>query len=137
MSKNEISTTITLDKEIHILLEDQQKINHFARLNNRLDELKDDIKAKNNEIQTLKDASDDLMMLDDDEKVPYQIGEVFVTMTQDDVQDTLEAQKEIFEGEVTKLEEKSEDIKSQMSDLKTQLYAKFGNAINLEADDES
>jgi len=130
MSKNE-------DKEIHILLEDQQKINHFARLNNRLDELREDIKAKNNEIQTLKDASDDLMMLDDDEKVPYQIGEVFVTMTQDDVQDTLEAQKEIFEGEVTKLEEKSEDIKSQMSDLKTQLYAKFGNAINLEADDES
>ena len=58
-------------------------------------------------------------------------------MTQDDVQDTLEAQKEIFEGEVTKLEEKSEDIKSQMSDLKTQLYAKFGTAINLEADDES
>ena len=57
------------DKEIHILLEDQQKINQFARLNNRLDELKDDIKAKNNEIQTLKDASDDLMMLDDDEKV--------------------------------------------------------------------
>ena len=57
------------DKEIHILLEDQQKINHFARLNNRLDELREDIKAKNNEIQTLKDASDDLMMLDDDEKV--------------------------------------------------------------------
>ena len=50
-------------------MEDQQKINHFARLNNRLDELRDDIKAKNNEIQTLKDASDDLMMLDDDEKV--------------------------------------------------------------------
>ena len=50
-------------------MEDQQKINQFARLNNRLDELKDDIKAKNNEIQTLKDASDDLMMLDDDEKV--------------------------------------------------------------------
>ena len=50
-------------------MEDQQKINHFARLNNRLDELREDIKAKNNEIQTLKDASDDLMMLDDDEKV--------------------------------------------------------------------
>jgi hypothetical protein len=28
------------DKEIHILLEDQQKINKFARLNSRLDELK-------------------------------------------------------------------------------------------------
>ena len=61
------------DKEIHILLEDQQKINQFARLNNRLDELREDMKAKNNEIQTLKDASDDLMMLDDDEKVTFDI----------------------------------------------------------------
>ena len=71
------------DKEIHILLEDQQKINQFARLNNRLEEFKDDITAKKTEIQTLEDASTDMMMLeDDDEKIPYQIGEVFVSMTQ-------------------------------------------------------
>ena len=124
------------DKEIHILQEDQQKINQFARLNNRLDELKDDIKSKKNEIQTLEDASTDLMMLDDEEKVPYQIGEVFVEMTQDEVQETMEANKEKVGEEVTKLEEKAEEIKGQMSDLKTHLYAKFGNAINLEADDE-
>jgi hypothetical protein len=68
------------DKEIHILLEDQQKINQFARLNNRLEEFKDDITAKKTEIQTLEDASTDMMMLeDDDEKIPYQIGEVFVS----------------------------------------------------------
>merc|ERR1712094_114429 len=81
------------DKEIHILQEDQQKINQFARLNNRLEEYKDDIKAKKNEIQTLEDASTDLMMLDDEEKVPYQIGEVFVEMTQDEVQETMEPKK--------------------------------------------
>merc|ERR1712223_667173 len=108
------------DKEIHILLEDQQKINQFARLNNRLEEFKDDMKSKKTEIQTLEDAGTDMMMLeDDDEKIPYQIGEVFVAMTQDEVQETLEE-------EVTKLEGKAEEIKAQMSNLKTHLYAKFG-----------
>ena len=123
------------DKEIHILLEDQQKINQFARLNNRLEEFKDDMKTKKTEIQTLEDTGTDMMMLeDDDEKIPYQIGEVFVEMTQDEVQETLDKTKETLEEEVTKLEEKANEIKSQMSDLKTHLYAKFGNAINLEKD---
>ena len=35
-----ILVTFQLDKEVHILLEDQQKINKFARLNSRLDDLK-------------------------------------------------------------------------------------------------
>ena len=125
------------DKEIHISLEDQQKINKFARLNNRLEELKDDIKSKKNEIQTLEDASTDLMMIEDDEeKVPYQIGEVFVSMRQDEIQENLEKNKERLQAEVAKFEEIGEEIKAQMSDLKTHLYAKFGNAINLEADEE-
>merc|ERR1712203_129668 len=124
------------DKEIHILLEDQQKINQFARLNNRLEEFKDDITAKKTEIQTLEDASTDMMMLeDDDEKIPYQIGEVFVSMTQDEVQETLDKTKESCNEEVTKLEAKADEVKAQMSDLKTHLYAKFGNAINLENDE--
>jgi len=60
------------DKEVHILLEDQQKINRFARLNNRMEELKEDMKGKKSEIQTLEDASTDLMMMeDDDEKVIF------------------------------------------------------------------
>ncbi len=119
------------------MLEDQQKINQFARLNSRLEEIKDDVKSKQTEIKTLEDASTDLMMLeDDDEKVAYQIGEVFVDMTQDEIQSELEKNKETLEGEVTKLQEAASGIKSQMSDLKTHLYAKFGDAINLEADEE-
>lgn len=125
------------DKEVHILLEDQQKINKFARLNSRLEELKEDIKNKKNEIQTLEDASTDIMMMEDDEeKVPYQIGEVFVHMSQSDVQESLERNKEKLTDDVKAIEEKADVIKSQMSDLKTHLYAKFGNSINLEADEE-
>ncbi len=124
------------DKEIHISLEDQQKINKFARLNNRLEDLKDDIKNKKKEIQTLEDAATDLMMLeDDDEKVPYQIGEVFIQMSQDEVQENMEKTKDRLCDEVAQTEAKADTVKAAMSDLKTHLYAKFGDAINLEADD--
>ena len=33
------------DKDVHISLEDQQKINKFARQNQRMEELKDDLKV--------------------------------------------------------------------------------------------
>lgn len=45
-------------------------------------------------LQNLQDASDDLMMLDDDSLlVPYQIGEVFISHTQEETQEMLEAAK--------------------------------------------
>merc|ERR1712039_238824 len=126
------------DSEVHISLSDQQKINKFARLNNRLEDLKEDLKSKKNELQTLEDAGTDLMMLeDDDEKVPYQVGEVFVYLSQERVQSELDARKEEVEVEVKVAEAKAASLKEQMADLKTKLYAKFGNAINLEAEEES
>lgn len=45
-------------------------------------------------LQNLQDASDDLMMLEDDAlMVPYQIGEVFISHTQEETQELLEAAK--------------------------------------------
>ena len=126
-----------LDKEVHISLEDQQKINKFARLNSRLEDLKDDLKAKQEETKTLEDASGDLMMLeDDDEKVLYQIGEVFVYLTQDEAQEKIETSKDNLGEAIKVVETRAQAIKDEMSGLKAQLYAKFGSAINLEADEE-
>lgn len=52
------------------MLEDQHKINQFARLHRKLEELEEDAKAKKNEMQTLDDASAEILMLaDDDEQV--------------------------------------------------------------------
>ena len=50
------------------MLEDQQKINQFARLHRKLEELEEDAKSKKNEIQTLDDASAEILMLTDDEE---------------------------------------------------------------------
>ena len=126
-----------VDKEVHISLEDQQKINKFARLNSRLEDLKDELNARQMEIQTLEDASTDLMMLEDDEeKVPYQVGEVFIYLTQDEAQQRLEKTKDSVGDNVKSIDSKAQAVRDEMSALKSQLYAKFGSAINLEADEE-
>lgn len=137
-------------------------------------------------LQNLQDASDDLMMLDDDALlVPYQIGEVFISHTQEETQEMLEAAKvsskmphyliihfglwrllscglvswiymlsfstikcviptcvcvlsclqEALEQEARAIELRVSDIQQVLGDLKVHLYAKFGDNINLEADE--
>jgi len=126
------------DKDIHISLEDQQKINKFARQNQKLEDVKDELTAAENEIVTLTDAATDVeenaLMMEDGEKIPYMVGEVFVMEEPDTVQTLLEQKKEDTKEQVKVLEAKASSIKEVMTDLKTQLYAKFGDAINLEAE---
>lgn len=47
-------------------------------------------------------------------------------------QEKLDEQKGSVAEEINKLREQQDSIKQTMSDLKVQLYAKFGNNINLE-----
>nr|AFK10662.1 prefoldin subunit 4-like isoform 2 [Callorhinchus milii] len=126
----------TAVEDVNVTFEDQQKINEFARNNNRLIELKEEIEVKKKQLQNLEDASDDILMLDEDSLlVPYQIGEVFISHSQDGTQEMLEAAKQCLQDEIQSLQSRVEAIQQVLSDLKVQLYAKFGNNINLEADD--
>ncbi|KAM8862741.1 prefoldin subunit 4 [Spinachia spinachia] len=125
-------------EDVKVTFADQQKINKFARNTTRMTELKNEIEATKKSLQNLQDASDDLMMLDDGDDavlIPYQIGNVFVSHTQEETQEMLEAAKETLEQEVKGLEERVSAIQQVLGDLKVQLYAKFGNNINLEADE--
>uniref|UniRef100_A0A4W6FWK2 Prefoldin subunit 4 n=1 Tax=Lates calcarifer TaxID=8187 RepID=A0A4W6FWK2_LATCA len=131
-----LKKTTTAVEDVNVTFEDQQKINKFARNTSRMTELKSEIEAKKKSLQNLQDASDDLMMLDDDSLlIPYQIGDVFISHTQEETQEMLEAAKEALEQEVKGLEEQVSAIQQVLGDLKVQLYAKFGNNINLEADE--
>uniref|UniRef100_A0A8C7GYA2 Prefoldin subunit 4 n=5 Tax=Salmoninae TaxID=504568 RepID=A0A8C7GYA2_ONCKI len=123
-------------EDVNVTFEDQKKINTFARNTNRMTEFKDEIEAKKKSLQNLQDASDDLMMAEDDTLlVPYQIGDVFISHTQEETQEMLEAAKEQLQQEIKDLEGKVSAIQQVLGDLKVQLYAKFGNNINLEADE--
>ena len=143
------------DKDVHISLEDQQKINKFARSvnsvkgfklnfvlnrhNQRLEDIKDELKMKEAELVTLGDASNDVeefsLTSEDGEKISYMVGEIFVKETPDDVLSLLDNKKTDIKAEIKVLEDQATSIKGVMTDLKTHLYAKFGDAINLEADE--
>ncbi|XP_034249870.1 prefoldin subunit 4 [Thrips palmi] len=125
------------ESDVHITYDDQQMINKFARHNAKLDELKEELKTKKEYLKNLEDACDELVLLEGDvEKVPFFMGESFITQNFEDTQASLEEAKARAQAEMKEIEKKSGDIKEVMSDLRTKLYAKFGNHINLEAEDE-
>ncbi|EHB11562.1 Prefoldin subunit 4 [Heterocephalus glaber] len=76
------------------------------------------------------------MLADDDSlMIPYQIGDVFISHSQEEMQDMLEEAKKKLQEEIDALESRRESIRQVVADLKVQLYAKFGSTINLEADE--
>ena len=134
-----MAATISKDSDVHVTFEDQQSINMFARNNAKLQELKDEIEEKKKELQNLEDASDELLMLDDEDSaaVPYFVGEVFMMYSAEETTGMMEEYKATLNAEMEAMEEKSEGLKKILADLKAKLYAKFGTNINLEMEEES
>uniref|UniRef100_A0A8C2UU14 Prefoldin subunit 4 n=1 Tax=Chinchilla lanigera TaxID=34839 RepID=A0A8C2UU14_CHILA len=103
---------------------------------NRITELKEEIEVKKKELQNLEDACDDIMLTDDDcLMIPYHFGDGFISHSQEETQEMLEEAKKNLQEEVDSLECRVESIQWVLADLKFQLYVKFGNNIQLEADD--
>jgi prefoldin subunit 4 len=70
--------------------------------------------------------------LDEDELVPYRIGESFYLLKAEEVAERMEGEKVAVEGEMTRMEEDVERCKTRLATLKRVLYGKFGSSINLE-----
>ncbi|MBA0573605.1 probable prefoldin subunit 4 isoform X1 [Gossypium raimondii] len=119
--------------ETEVTWEDQQNINKFGRLNNRFHELEDEIKVAKEAIDNLEDASNELI-LTDEEVVRFQIGEVFAHVPKEEVETRIEEMKELNSKNLEKLEEEKESVVAQMAELKKILYGKFKDSINLEED---
>ncbi|KAK0599962.1 hypothetical protein LWI29_010232 [Acer saccharum] len=119
--------------DTEVTWEDQQNINKFGRLNNRLHELLDEIKTAKETNDNLEDASNELI-LTDEEVIRFQVGEVFVHVPNDEVENRIEEMKEATSKNLEKLEEEKGTILAQMAELKKILYGKFKDSINLEED---
>ncbi|KAI0511324.1 probable prefoldin subunit 4 [Dendrobium catenatum] len=119
--------------EVEVTWEDQLNINKFGRLNNRFHELEDEIKIAKENNESLEDASNELILSDED-IVRFQIGEIFAHMPREQVESKLEIMKQNSSKELEKLEEEKESVLAQMAHLKKVLYGKFKDSINLEED---
>ncbi|PGH12030.1 hypothetical protein AJ79_04539 [Helicocarpus griseus UAMH5409] len=119
-------------EEMEVRREDQEKINRFSRLHQRETLLEDQLKTKHKDKEDLEEISMELELADEDEKIPYKIGDSFISLPLSEAQSLLTASTEQIDEEVSKLEESLSDIRDELQKLKVALYARFGRSINLE-----
>ncbi|MCJ1475514.1 hypothetical protein MMC13_004177 [Lambiella insularis] len=118
--------------ETEVRREDQDKINKFSRLHQREMLLEDELKLKAKDKEDLEEISNELELADEDDKVPYKIGDSFFSLPLPQVQEMLASSTEKIEEEVSVVEEKLGELREEMQKLKVVLYARFGRSINLE-----
>ncbi|KAI9814185.1 MAG: hypothetical protein M1827_003351 [Pycnora praestabilis] len=118
--------------EMEVRREDQDKINKFSRLHQRETLLEDELKTKHKDKEDLDEISNELELADEDDLIPYKIGDSFISLPLPEVQSLLSSSTEKIEDEVSTVEEKLTGIREEMQQLKVALYARFGRSINLE-----
>lgn len=82
--------------------------------------------------EDLDEISSELELADEDDRVPYKIGDSFFSLPLPEVQQLLASSTEKIEEEVEAVQEKLSGIREEMGQLKVLLYARFGRSINLE-----
>ncbi|CAI5743384.1 unnamed protein product [Peronospora destructor] len=117
--------------EADVRKEDQLHINEFGRNNALLHEIRDQKKVVKDKLDTLDDANTDLMMGEDD-NIQLFIGESFVEASEESAQEYIEKQMEEANTELMKLQAEESKLEARQSTLKTLLYSRFGQSINLE-----
>lgn len=86
-------------------------------------------------MKNLEEAADEIELFDEDEQIPFVFGEVFISHNLSKTQELITAAKEKKLKEIDVIQEKCKKIQDQMSDLKAQLYLRFGTNIYLENDE--
>ncbi|MCJ1263835.1 hypothetical protein MMC22_003705 [Lobaria immixta] len=119
-------------EDLEVRREDQDKINNFSRLHQREMLLEEDLKSRAKEKEDLEELSNELELADEDEKVPYKIGDTFFSLPLPDVQELLSVSTGKIDEAVSAVESKLSAVREEMEQLKIQLYARFGKSINLE-----
>ncbi|KAK3717068.1 hypothetical protein LTR37_006123 [Vermiconidia calcicola] len=131
MLSREEEESVGDEKEVRKV--DQERINRFSRIHSRHKAVEQELNAKQKEKEDLEEISTELELADEDDKVPYKIGDTFFTLPVPEVQEHLSSSVEKIDTQVSKLEERLGELSEEMSDLKEALYGRFGRSINLEA----
>ncbi|KAH6644545.1 Prefoldin subunit-domain-containing protein [Boeremia exigua] len=119
-------------EDMEVRREDQEKINKFSSLHQKETLLEEELQAKIKEKEDLEEISTELELVDEEEKVPYKVGDCFVSLPQPQVLELLESSTQTIDEEVEALKSKLESVQEDMGELKKVLYGRFGRSINLE-----
>ncbi|KAI4156042.1 MAG: hypothetical protein L6R39_001158 [Caloplaca ligustica] len=109
--------------DLEVRREDQDKINKFSRLHQRETLLEEELKSRAKEKEDLEEVSNELELADEDEKIPYKVGDAFVVLPLPEVQELLAKGTSKIEASVSTTEEKLSSIREEMESLKVDLGA--------------
>jgi len=119
------------ENDAEVRREDQDNINRFAHLNRRLTELRQTQAILQTELQTLDDASTELMMQNAG-TVLLQLGGCFVECSEEIATEHCETAVEKLQVRLDALSEEEGDLVREHGEIKRVLYARFGKSIQLE-----
>lgn len=100
-----------------------------------MEDLKDELTIKKDDLKSLQEAVDEIELFDEDDQIPFVVGEVFISYNQAKAQELLAEAKEKKLLEIKRIEEKCRDLQGLMAELKASLYQRFGTNIYLENDE--
>jgi len=83
-------------------------------------------------LESITDALQEIELMDEEDTVPYRIGDSFYSLKVEEATERMEGEKTVTEEEISKMEEEIEGMKTDLAKLKRILYGKFGSSINLE-----
>lgn len=121
-------------EEVQVSKDDQQNINNFSKLNQRFHEKVVELSTRVNLLEEIDDALTELELVDDDTNLRLKFGECFIRVDVDSAKDYIEKVQETTKKEATELKSAVEETQKKMNKLKSSLYGKFGNSIQLEED---
>ena len=117
--------------DVEVRLEDQMQINEFGRNNDRISEMKHEVKTMQEELERLDDANTELMMQDGD-NVRLMVGDSFLHVSEDFCTDHLEQKQGQEQEKLDALKATLTELMQRQEVLKRGLYSRFGTSINLE-----
>jgi prefoldin subunit 4 len=118
--------------DVRMTAADKDKINRFSRLLSRRSDLTSVLARREKLRQLHEDAGDELVLVDDDERLQYNVGDVFFYDDKSEIESRIEETKSELDVEISDLRAQVEETTTEIQSLKTVLYAKFGKTINLE-----
>jgi len=101
------------DDAAEVTWEDQQRINSFSQLNNRLRNIEGKLEELKQEKEALDDLSTELELADEDDRVLYKVGEAFVHMPQPRALKRLERDQASITTQVASLSDSAEDCEKK------------------------
>ncbi|CAE7746976.1 pfd-4 [Symbiodinium sp. CCMP2456] len=84
------------------------------------------------DVQTYKDATEEIEGCMEDSGIMVKLGEVFTPVDEDSVLEKLANLIEKSEAALSQKSDEIETVRGELDSLKKVLYSKFGTSINLE-----